>query len=125
MERSALYIRLVVATTASAASALFVAIYCFLSLWTVPSRFHVKLDDLMRWLPRLTQYVVACRWYAFFVPAFLCAFGVFALHRWKNRAAFEVAVGCQWLFVVIWSALCVLAWMLLDMPQSGTTHGAG
>src|SRR4051812_40735455 len=119
MERAVLYIRLVVATTASAASALFVAIYCVFSLCLVPSRVHVNM------LPMLTQYVVACRWYALFVPASLCAFGVFALQRWKNRAAFEIAVGCQWLFVVIWSALCLLAWMLPEIPYMETTRGAG
>lgn len=118
MERSALYIRLVVATTASAASVLFVAFYCLLSLCVVPKRIHVKPDDLMEWLPGFTQYVVACRWYACFVPAFFCAFGVFALNRWKNRAAFEVAVGCQWLFAIIWTGLCLLAWMLPEIPHT-------
>ena len=127
MERSVLYIRLVVATIAAAASVLFVALYSLLSLILVPGRVHVYLkpDDLIHWLPRCTQFMVHYCWYAFSAPALLFAFGAFALHRWKNRAAFELAVGCQWLFAIVWFALCLLAWLLPEIPSIGRTHGAG
>jgi|ERR1017187_2987569 hypothetical protein len=127
MERSVLYTRLVVATAAAAASALFVALYSLLSLIVLPGRVHVYLkpDDLMRWLPACTRFMVHYCWYAFSAPALLFAFGAFALHRWKNRAAFELALGCQWLFAIVWFALCLLAWLLPEVPSIGRTHGAG
>jgi len=124
MERSAPYLRLAVATLAAAMAVLFVAGYCGLALIVVPARVHLHLkpDDLMRWLPGCTHYVVHYRWYASFVPVFFCSFGLFALRRWGNKAAFEVAVGCQWLFVVLWPALCLLAWMLPEIPFVDVIH---
>jgi hypothetical protein len=82
MERPVLYIRLVVATVAAAASVLFVALYSLLSLIVVPGRAHVHLkpDDLIRWLPGYNQFMVHYCWYAFSAPALFFAFGAFALH---------------------------------------------
>lgn len=120
MGRSTLLIRLAVATTVSVASALFVEAYCLVKMSVVRAGAHGYLppDRLLEWLPGYTRFVVHCRWYALFVPAFFFGLGMVALHRWKIPAAFELAIGCQWLFAVLWAGLCLLVWMLPEIRTS-------
>ena len=67
-------------------------------------------------LPKLTQWLATFCWYGLFIPACLLAAGVFVLIRHKKEAAFELAVGCQWLFALTWLVFGLLVWLLPQVP---------
>lgn len=111
-------IRLVFATVGATASVAFVALYSQVALAVVPSRiedFHAW-NDLIRWLPTYTQWVVHCGFYAVLLPAVLLLVGILALLKWKSEAVLEIAIGCQWLFAFIWATICLFVWMLPEIP---------
>jgi hypothetical protein len=104
MKLKSSHIRLLVASAASMVSAVFVATYSALSVPIAIARDHMSFDRF----PYYTQWLANFCWYALLIPACLLAAGVFILMRWKNKAAFEVAVGFQWLFALIWLACGLL-----------------
>jgi hypothetical protein len=112
MKHPPLYIRLLVATVASTVSVAFVAIYSRLSVFVVIARHHWHFDDF----PRYTQWLTNFRWYALFIPACLLVAGLFVLTRWKSKAAFELVVGCQWLFALVWLLCGLFGWLLPELP---------
>lgn len=120
---AALYVRLAVASVDAVSSTLFVAVYSLLCESVVPARVHfTDWPHLMMWFPRPTYFVIQYSWYAFSVPACLLVLGIFALRRWKGGALFELAVGCQWLFALLWALFCLLVWILPEVPVTGGLH---
>ena len=111
MERTALYIRLFVATTAAIASSVFVWVYTLTSMGIVRAR----LGKEFRGFPGATQAVADLSWYPVIIPVVLFASGILVIHRWKNKAAFELIVGCQWLFAFLWLIYCLLVCLLPEI----------
>ncbi|MGD1083348.1 MAG: hypothetical protein ABSA47_01200 [Verrucomicrobiota bacterium] len=112
MKNQSLYIRLLIATAAATVSAVFVAIYSGLSVPVVLASVHMHFDVF----PLFTQWLANYCWYALLVPACLLAAGIFVLTRWRNKAAFELVVGFQWLFALVWPLCCFLVWLLPQVP---------
>ena len=123
-----LYIRLLVATAGAFGSTLLVAIYSygavriFEHLAAKIRRFESQ-HELLEWLPLPTQILVQYRWFALLIPACLLTFGICVIHRWKNRAAFELVVTCQWLFALLWLAFCLLGWLAPYIPNNVASQG--
>jgi hypothetical protein len=112
MKHQSLFIRLFVATFAATVSAAFVAIYSKLSVFVVIARDHLHFHSF----PPCTQWIANFCWYALLIPVCLLAAGFFVLTRWKSKAAFEMVVGCQWLFALVWLLCGLLAWLLPQVP---------
>jgi hypothetical protein len=113
MERPALYIRLIIATIAAVGSAVFVAFYAPLSMTIVRSRMP---DSLGKPFPDGTQALANCGWYPLLIPILLLASGISVIHLWKNKAAFDLVIGCQWLFALLWLEYCLLMCLLPEIP---------
>ncbi len=114
MEVRPSYIRLFVATAAATVSVVFVAVYSGLSVPIVRARDHIRFEMF----PQYAQWLAQFCWCALLVPACFFAAGLLVLARWKNKTAFELAVGCQWLFALAWLALSLLVWLLPQVPYS-------
>ena len=99
MEPLALYVRLLLATVAAIASSLFVAAYTSISMDVVRVRLGLRSFETF---PQVTQFLARCGLYSLIVPVCFVVLGVCVIHRWKNKAAFEFAVGGQWLFAFLW-----------------------
>ncbi|MCX6924763.1 MAG: hypothetical protein NT154_16345 [Verrucomicrobia bacterium] len=112
MKRQSFYVRLLVASAASTASVIFVAIYSVLSVPIGIARDHVSLEHFPYYTHCLADYC----WYALLVPVCLLAAGLLVLARWKNKAVFELTVGCQWLFALVWPLCGLLIWLLPQVP---------
>jgi hypothetical protein len=112
MHLAVLYVRLLVATAGAVASAVFVGIYSRLSVPVVIARDHLRLEQF----PQFTQWLAQFCWYALLIPTCFLASGVLVLNTWKNKAAFELVVGCQWLFALLWFAAGLLVWLLPQIP---------
>ncbi len=111
MERSPSYIRLFIATAAAVFSVAFVAAYSSLMPGIIRGTLHVKIQQF----PLLTECLSEKSWYALMVPLCLLMYGVILLRRQRSQAGFEIVVGCQWLFALLWVLFCFLAWIL---PQA-------
>jgi hypothetical protein len=66
--------------------------------------------------PALTQWLANLWWFALLIPGCLLMAGVFAVTRWRSKAAFELAVGCQWLFALAWLMWGLFVWLLPQVP---------
>ena len=118
MERSPHYIRLFIATAAAVTSVVFVALYSFLVTPIVQVRVHLRLGAF----PLFAQWLYHYGWYALVVPLSFLILGISVLRRKKAGAVFEAAVGCQWLFALLWLAFCLLVWLLPEIPYSEITR---
>ncbi len=119
MEPLALYIRLFIATVAAVGSSIFVAVYTPITMDAVRMRLAMPLESF----PKATLSLANCGWYSLFVPACLLVLGMFVMHRWKSKAAFEFVVGCQWLFAFLWLTYCLFACLLPEILTSGPLKG--
>jgi hypothetical protein len=113
MERLALYIRFFVATVAGVASSIFVWVYTPTSMGIVRAR----LGPEFRGFPSATQTLADWSWYPVSIPIVLLILGILVIHRWKNRAAFELVVGCLWLFAFLLLIYCFLVCLLPEIPM--------
>jgi hypothetical protein len=107
------FIRLSVATMGCISSVVFVALYSRVATPIAVAREHLEFDQL----PQLTQWLAKYCWFGLLVPAALFTAGVFSVVGSKRRSAFELIVGCQWLFAFLWFAICLFIWLL---PQIST-----
>lgn len=127
MTRPSLYIRLIIATLAAMASAVFVWVYPPTSMGTIRSR----LGKGFVGFPRVTEFTAGLSWHPILAPAFLLIVGIFVIHRWKSAAAFELVVGCLWLFAFLWLVWSLFVCMLPEIqtlspllgPSSDSLHG--
>jgi hypothetical protein len=119
MERPAHYIRLFVATLAAIVSSLFVWVYTPTSMGIV----RVRLGKEFRGFPGATQALADWSWYPVLIPIVLLISGIFVMHRWKSAAAFELVVGCLWLFAFLWLVYCLFVCMLPEIPMVSPLHG--
>ena len=108
MERPTFYIRLLIATVAAVGSTIFDLIYTRFSMSAEVMRLHLRRVDF----PAVTTFVGYQGWYALAIPAGLLCLGVLAIHRWKSKTAFELAVGCLWLFALFWLGCGLLVCLL-------------
>ncbi len=111
MQPSPSYVRLFIATVAAVFSVAFVALYSSLMPGIIRGRHNIRIEQL----PLLTECLFEKSWYALTVPVCLLVCGAVILRRNKARAGFEIVVGCQWLFALLWVLFCFLAWIL---PQA-------
>ena len=115
MERSLHYVRLLIAVAGAASSVAFVAAYSSLMAPIVRARVHYVVQHL----PLLTYAVQHYAWFVIVVPLSLVIAGIMLLHRKKMGALFEVVVGGLWLFSLLWIMLCLLVWLLPELPMGG------
>src|SRR5450432_1988749 len=97
MERAALYIRLIVATIAAVVSSVFVWVYTADSIGVIRARLVGK-----EFFAGGMQTLADWSWHPVLIPIALLVFGILIIHRWKNKAAFELVIGCLWLFAFLW-----------------------
>jgi len=107
------YIRLLIATLAATGSALFVWVYTLTSMGIV----QVRLGKEFKGFPGATQAVANWSWHPIFIPVAFLLSCIFIIHHWRNKAAFELVVGCLWLLAFLW-VLCGLFVCLL--PEIAT-----
>jgi hypothetical protein len=119
MTRPALYIRLIFATVAAMASAVFVWIYTP----TAMGVFRARIGKDFIGFPGATQAVADLRWYPVLIPVILLMSGVFVIHRWKSSAAFELVVSSLWLFAFLWLVYCLLVCILPEIAMITPLHG--
>jgi hypothetical protein len=119
MERLALYIRLFIATVAAIGSTAFVVVYTRLYMSIDGPKLKLQHTDF----PGATKFVADYGWHIFVIPVCFLFFGVFVIHRWKSKAAFELVVGCQWLFAFLWLAFCLLVCLLAEIQTITPMHG--
>jgi len=119
MERPAHYIRLFVATLAAIGSSIFVWVYTPTSMGIV----RVRLGKEFRGFPGATQALADLAWHPLIIPVIFLASGIFVIHGWKNKAAFELVVGCQWLFAILWVLYCLLVCLLPEISEVSPLHG--
>src|ERR1039457_6381660 len=111
MEHSANYIRLFIATATALVSVVFAALYSFLMTPIIRDRVH----HVVQQPPFSTYCFEHYAWYALVVPLSCLMVGITLLHRKKTGIAFELAVGFQWLFALLWLACCLLVWLLPEL----------
>src|ERR1044071_1145207 len=114
MEHSPKYIRLFCATAGAVSSVAFAAAYSALMAPIIRERVHYVVQSL----PLFTYSFQHYAWYALVVPLSFLIAGIKLLQRSKTGVAFEMVVGCQWLFALIWLACCLLVWLLPQAPYS-------
>jgi hypothetical protein len=119
MERPAYYIRLFVATLAAIGSSLFVWVYTPTSMGIVRARLGKEFIVF----PGATQALADWSWYPVLIPIILLISGILVIHRWKSTAAFELVVGCLWLFAFLWLVYCLLVCILPEIPMIIKLHG--
>jgi hypothetical protein len=127
MTRPALYIRLIIATIAAMASAVFVWAYTPTSMQIIRGR----LGKGFVGFPRVTEFIAGLSWHPILIPAILLIIGIFIIHRSKSAAAYELVVGCLWLFAFLWLAWCLFVCTLSEIqmisplygPSSDSIHG--
>jgi hypothetical protein len=119
MERLALYIRLFVATVAAIGSSVFVWVYTPTSMGIV----RLRLGHEFKSFPWATQALADWNWHPVFIPIVLLVSGILVIHRWKNKAAFELVVGCLWLFAFLWFIYCILVCLLPEIAMITPLHG--
>jgi hypothetical protein len=112
MKHQPYYIRLAIATVAATVSVAFVGIYSKLSIFVVIAREHWHFNEF----PKFTQWLANLCWYAMLIPGCLLMAGVFAVTRWRSKPAFELAVGCLWLFALTWLMCGLFVWLLPQVP---------
>jgi hypothetical protein len=118
MERSPHYMRLFIATAGAVNSVAFVTFYSMLMAPIVQARVHFRFEQL----PMLTQCVFHYSWFALIVPLSLLIVGVRFLREKKVGVGFETVVGCQWLFAFLWLTICLLVWLLPEVPFADVIH---
>jgi L-asparagine transporter-like permease len=106
MEPSALIVRLIGAVLASLASAVFVYVYNTIEMH------HARLQNLMNSLPNLTNFYAWASPYGFIVPLLVLVIGILCINI-RKAAIVNLTLSCfGWLFSLIWSLGCILAWKL-------------
>lgn len=105
MERSAHVVRLVIATIGALASACLIALYSGIHVRAIQYRKQMAPEDL----PEFTAWFVRQQWHVLFFPLCVLALGLLTLRVSKKPATFELAVGIQWLFALLWFACGLLA----------------
>lgn len=113
------YIRLLIATLAATGSALFVWVYTLTSMGIV----RVRLGREFKGFPGATQGLANWGWHPVFIPVALLLFGIFVIHGWKNKAAFELVVGCLWLLAFLWVLCGLIVCLLPEIPMIESLHG--
>jgi hypothetical protein len=111
MKYSPKYMPLFIATAAAVVSVVFAAFYSFLMTPIIRDRVH-HVDQS---LPLSTYCFQHYASYALVVPLSCLMVGITLLNRKKTGVAFEMAVGCQWLFALLWLACCLLVWLLPEL----------
>jgi hypothetical protein len=86
-------------------------------------RLHYKLS--ISQFPKATLWVAALGWKPLLIPVVLLALGLLILHRRKNMAAFEMVVGAQWLFALLWLAHCLLVCLFPEIATMSPVVGPG
>jgi len=104
------YIRLLIATVAATGSCFFVICYTKVkAMLAQPDR-----SDFLAM--EGTRFLALHGWHMLVIPLVLLLCGIVVVHRWKNKAAFELVVGSQWLFAFLWLAWCILICLVSDIP---------
>jgi ABC-type Fe3+ transport system permease subunit len=115
MDRTVLYVRLIIGALAATGSAAFVALYTPTAMEAARGRldYMVQIDRF----PKLTLWVAGLTWKPLLIPAVLLALGLLILYRRKSMVAFELVVGAQWLFALLWLAYCLFVCLLPEIPN--------
>jgi len=115
MKHSPHYVCLFIATAGAVSSVVFAVAYSFLMTPIIRERVHY-VDQQP---PLLTYSLQHYAWYALVFPLGLLMAGIRLLRRKKTGGAFEMVVGGQWLFSVLWVMFCLLVWLLPQLPMGG------